>query len=150
MTNSSRRNAQTWPYKRHKIFDDQLRKSNTHWFADRGLVVNPRKSYLLADWEDWPKIIILPEVAKYIDAEQKRRIEQDRGFPLHKYIHHGLSSQAMIFNLIGPLIIQNDLTSLQKAFQSANIPWPKGQICLLYTSDAADEEDSVDLGGRRI
>src|SRR5665648_1123832 len=25
-----------------------------------------------------------------------------------------------------------------------------GDICLLYTSDAADEEDSVDLGGRRI
>src|SRR5665648_1204101 len=24
------------------------------------------------------------------------------------------------------------------------------QDCLLYTSDAADEEDSVDLGGRRI
>ena len=23
-------------------------------------------------------------------------------------------------------------------------------ICLLYTSDAADEEDSVDLGGRRV
>eukprot|EP00828_Plagiopyla_frontata_P007318 TRINITY_DN1341_c0_g1_i9.p2 TRINITY_DN1341_c0_g1~~TRINITY_DN1341_c0_g1_i9.p2 ORF type:complete len:128 (-),score=13.38 TRINITY_DN1341_c0_g1_i9:11-394(-) len=26
----------------------------------------------------------------------------------------------------------------------------KDSICLLYTSDAADEEDSVDLGGRRI
>eukprot|EP00658_Telonema_sp_P-2_P031470 TRINITY_DN23535_c0_g1_i2.p1 TRINITY_DN23535_c0_g1~~TRINITY_DN23535_c0_g1_i2.p1 ORF type:complete len:130 (+),score=50.26 TRINITY_DN23535_c0_g1_i2:56-445(+) len=25
-----------------------------------------------------------------------------------------------------------------------------GVTCLLYTSDAADEEDSVDLGGRRI
>ena len=25
-----------------------------------------------------------------------------------------------------------------------------GEACLLYTSDAADEEDSVDLGGRRI
>src|SRR5665648_376326 len=24
------------------------------------------------------------------------------------------------------------------------------EACLLYTSDAADEEDSVDLGGRRI
>eukprot|EP00658_Telonema_sp_P-2_P054703 TRINITY_DN43517_c0_g1_i3.p1 TRINITY_DN43517_c0_g1~~TRINITY_DN43517_c0_g1_i3.p1 ORF type:complete len:103 (+),score=17.16 TRINITY_DN43517_c0_g1_i3:170-478(+) len=24
------------------------------------------------------------------------------------------------------------------------------ETCLLYTSDAADEEDSVDLGGRRI
>eukprot|EP00658_Telonema_sp_P-2_P023341 TRINITY_DN19350_c0_g1_i1.p2 TRINITY_DN19350_c0_g1~~TRINITY_DN19350_c0_g1_i1.p2 ORF type:complete len:141 (+),score=46.64 TRINITY_DN19350_c0_g1_i1:280-702(+) len=26
----------------------------------------------------------------------------------------------------------------------------KSNFCLLYTSDAADEEDSVDLGGRRI
>src|SRR5664280_1176338 len=26
--------------------------------------------------------------------------------------------------------------------------WP--EFCLLYTSDAADEEDSVDLGGRRL
>src|SRR5664279_3647674 len=27
---------------------------------------------------------------------------------------------------------------------------PVVDVCLLYTSDAADEEDSVDLGGRRI
>src|SRR5664280_799923 len=27
---------------------------------------------------------------------------------------------------------------------------PPNHTCLLYTSDAADEEDSVDLGGRRI
>ena len=26
----------------------------------------------------------------------------------------------------------------------------KGYVCLLYTSDAADERSSVDLGGRRI
>src|SRR5674536_158259 len=26
----------------------------------------------------------------------------------------------------------------------------RSETCLLYTSDAADEEDSVDLGGRRI
>ena len=26
----------------------------------------------------------------------------------------------------------------------------KSQLCLLYTSDAADERSSVDLGGRRI
>eukprot|EP00658_Telonema_sp_P-2_P059502 TRINITY_DN48478_c0_g1_i1.p1 TRINITY_DN48478_c0_g1~~TRINITY_DN48478_c0_g1_i1.p1 ORF type:complete len:168 (-),score=37.62 TRINITY_DN48478_c0_g1_i1:69-572(-) len=29
-------------------------------------------------------------------------------------------------------------------------PQPCPYACLLYTSDAADEEDSVDLGGRRI
>src|SRR5665648_810055 len=28
--------------------------------------------------------------------------------------------------------------------------WGGVKDCLLYTSDAADEEDSVDLGGRRI
>ena len=27
---------------------------------------------------------------------------------------------------------------------------PRRYICLLYTSDAADERSSVDLGGRRI
>ena len=27
---------------------------------------------------------------------------------------------------------------------------PRHSICLLYTSDAADERSSVDLGGRRI
>ena len=33
----------------------------------------------------------------------------------------------------------------------ANLPAPKGpKGCLLYTSDAADERSSVDLGGRRI
>ena len=29
-------------------------------------------------------------------------------------------------------------------------PWLCGRSCLLYTSDAADERSSVDLGGRRI
>ena len=30
------------------------------------------------------------------------------------------------------------------------LPLNAEKACLLYTSDAADEEDSVDLGGRRI
>ena len=34
---------------------------------------------------------------------------------------------------------------------TGNLNWfVKECHCLLYTSDAADEEDSVDLGGRRI
>ena len=31
-----------------------------------------------------------------------------------------------------------------------NLDFVKGGNCLLYTSDAADERSSVDLGGRRI
>src|SRR5664280_2393126 len=32
---------------------------------------------------------------------------------------------------------------------TADVALPPYEPCLLYTSDAADEEDSVDLGGRR-
>ena len=53
-------------------------------------------------------------------------------------------------------------TALQLAnfFQDVSVDLDKGRIylpaevldnfCLLYTSDAADERSSVDLGGRRI
>eukprot|EP00658_Telonema_sp_P-2_P010032 TRINITY_DN13757_c0_g1_i4.p1 TRINITY_DN13757_c0_g1~~TRINITY_DN13757_c0_g1_i4.p1 ORF type:complete len:102 (+),score=40.44 TRINITY_DN13757_c0_g1_i4:18-323(+) len=34
--------------------------------------------------------------------------------------------------------------------QVVTAPYTHVTFCLLYTSDAADEEDSVDLGGRRI
>ena len=37
-----------------------------------------------------------------------------------------------------------------KALLSSNIFHTNFLICLLYTSDAADEARSVDLGGRRI
>eukprot|EP00656_Telonema_subtile_P017744 TRINITY_DN1955_c0_g1_i1.p2 TRINITY_DN1955_c0_g1~~TRINITY_DN1955_c0_g1_i1.p2 ORF type:complete len:116 (-),score=29.01 TRINITY_DN1955_c0_g1_i1:22-369(-) len=40
-----------------------------------------------------------------------------------------------------------DETQLAKLAKYATV---QAQVCLLYTSDAADEEDSVDLGGRRI
>ena len=32
----------------------------------------------------------------------------------------------------------------------ARLRWSQSCTCLLYTSDAADERSSVDLGGRRI
>eukprot|EP00658_Telonema_sp_P-2_P078758 TRINITY_DN7456_c0_g1_i5.p1 TRINITY_DN7456_c0_g1~~TRINITY_DN7456_c0_g1_i5.p1 ORF type:complete len:207 (-),score=59.04 TRINITY_DN7456_c0_g1_i5:31-651(-) len=42
-----------------------------------------------------------------------------------------------------------ELASVLKSGGSLS-PKDRGYTCLLYTSDAADEEDSVDLGGRRI
>ena len=41
-----------------------------------------------------------------------------------------------------------------RQMQAYSLLWPRGvdvrERCLLYTSDAADERSSVDLGGRRI
>src|SRR5665648_1285872 len=54
-------------------------------------------------------------------------------------------------------IIDGSATSVSIVIEAAIIPTQDARIvpintltCLLYTSDAADEEDSVDLGGRRI
>jgi len=49
---------------------------------------------------------MLPEVADYIRQQASEAEEESENFPLHKYIHHGLSSQAMIFNLVGPLLLK--------------------------------------------
>src|SRR5664280_3654916 len=48
--------------------------------------------------------------------------------------------------------LRNDapLTEAAVVFQGICNPPDQIKDCLLYTSDAADEEDSVDLGGRRI
>ena len=64
-----------------------------------------------------------------------------------------ISSNKIIFLGIFLVVIQ---TFFGASFDTAtkflgsnnNLLWY--HYCLLYTSDAADEEDSVDLGGRRI
>jgi POLQ-like helicase len=125
---SSRARARAWPYPRHRNFRKELQTAAAEWFADRGLAVSSRYPYILADREEWPQNIILPEVAAYVKKEQARREAQRQGFPLHKYIHHGLSSQAMLFNLVGPLIVRRDLAPLQQAFAQQGIAWPKGGL----------------------
>jgi POLQ-like helicase len=144
MQPSSRRRAQSWPYPRHAEFEKQLRESNSAWFKERGYKILPRMPYLLAKWEDWPKNIIVPEVADAIKAERLDRHENRVGFPLHKYVHHGLSSQAMLFNLIGPLLVNGDLAPLQHAFIQSGIPWPDERVhCQLEFEDRAlFKEDS--------
>lgn len=152
MGNSSRSNALTWLYPRHKAFEALLHQSNADWFAERGYQVNERMPYLLASWEQWPQNIILLEVAKYIQNEQNERVVRREGFPLHKYIHHGLSSQAMLFNLVGPLIVNDDLNPLQKAFEIAGIHWPQGVVSVKFemedrkvSNEDSGQPTSIDL-----
>src|SRR5665648_1256990 len=51
-------------------------------------------------------------------------------------------------NPTGPSLIQSGVTPSDTNVPSSGTD--ATNTCLLYTSDAADEEDSVDLGGRRI
>ena len=126
---SSKALTKTWPYPRQQQYADMPRKAAAQWFADRGLCTHPKYSYCLHDWTQWPQNIILPEVVAHIEQQKAQCLGQDP-FPLHKYLHHGLSSQAMLFNLIGPLLTRSDLASLQAAFAAAGIPWPAGAVQL--------------------
>jgi POLQ-like helicase len=124
LSDSSRRRARSWPYERHEAYERRLRDTAARWFASRGHPVQSKYPYILAEWDRWPENIILPDVADYI-AETRRDCEaRSVPFPLHKYIHHGLSSQAMLFNLVGPMVVRRDLAPLQTAFAAAGIPWP--------------------------
>jgi hypothetical protein len=119
---SSRRLAQSWPYPRHRRFEEELRAAAAAWFQERGYKTHPKYPYCLADLEaDWRKNLILPEVADFIVAERTRAQEAGSPFPLHKYAHHGLSSQAMAFNLVGPLIARGDLTPLRALLESRGL-----------------------------
>lgn len=121
---NSRRLAHTWPYPRHNQFVTHLRQAAKDWFAELKYAVHPKYAYCLAEWADWHKNIIVPEVATYIENIRNERASIRQGFPLHDYIHHGLSSQALLFNLIGSLIVRNDLESLREAVRSSNLVWP--------------------------
>lgn len=93
----------------------------------------------------WGQNIICTDVAEYIRQEHERNLGKD-SFPLNKYLHHGLSSQAMLFNLVGPLVVKKDLEPLCAIFEEAGIPWPTGEITAEFEyDDRAVFNTSIDL-----
>lgn len=144
MTKSSRALARTWGYPRHRRFVAKVRKAATEWFEARQYPVNSRYPYILSDWEDWHRNMIVAEVAEYIHSAADTQRDQGLNFPLHKYIHHGLSSQAMLFNLIGPLLVHGNLQPLQDVLVSKNIDWPgEGSTAMFeYEDRSIFNEDS--------
>ncbi len=124
MSQSSRSLARSWPYPRHRKFVKEVRSSAAGWFESKGYEVSSRYSYILSDWNDWPKNIILPEVSTYIQETAESQRQDGLNFPLHKYIHHGLSSQAMLFNLVGPMLVRDDLLPLKQVLERKGVAWP--------------------------
>jgi len=115
----SRVSKDNWPHKRYKDYQKELRDAASAWFESKGRPVTS-SSYILA--EGWKDNMILDEVHRYVVDNDVR--------PLHQWLHHGLSSQAMLFNLVVPLITRKDTSPLEAAFTDAGIPWPQGGVRL--------------------
>lgn len=131
---SSRKKARTWPYKRYTAYQRELRDAAARWFSKKGFATDARMSYCLKSLDDWPQNIICEDVAEYIQQENERSVGK-KFFPLHKYLHHGLSSQAMVFNLVGPLIVRNDFEPLRNALERVGLVWPTGDISAEFEYD---------------
>lgn len=119
---------QTDGFSRHRDYKTSVAAAAAGWFKSRGMSVSSKYPYCLESRERWTNNIILPEVVNYVEQTRKVRADRRQTFALHKYVHHGLSSQAMLFNLVGPLIVRNDLEPLRMAFTAVGAPWPVGNI----------------------
>jgi hypothetical protein len=141
---NSRKLAQTWPFPRRSHIVEQMKQTSETWFVSNNCKLHSKYNYCLANWNDWPRNIILPEVTKYIEHIRQEREEAGNGFALHEYIHHGLSSQALLFNLIGPLITRKDLEALRKTLSSQGLIWPavNAEAELEYEDRKIFNEDS--------
>lgn len=115
-----------------------MQQGASDYFAQRERMVHAKRPYLLKHRDQWPENIILAEVSEYIASVQTERGAAGQGFPLHKYIHHGLSSQAMLFNLLGPLIVKNDLALLAPLLPESDL----AQAALEYEDRTVFNEDS--------
>ena len=117
---------QPWPYSRKREFERNLRSVASEWFAAHNFPVSSKMSYCLNNHEDWPNNIILPEVVQLVKDDIAKNRDAQAPFPLHRYVHHGLSSQAMLFNLLGPLVVRDDFTPLKNALKESGVDWPTG------------------------
>jgi POLQ-like helicase len=115
------------PYSSHAAFVQAVRRSTAAHFAARGLAVREDKDHVLSRSSAWRENLLLPEVCTYIDAEvEAGRAGRRSRFTLNGQKHYGTSSQALLFNLVGPLIVRRDLEPLRVACAGAGIPWPDG------------------------
>ena len=89
---SSRRLAQSWPFPRYYAYQRKMRETAKRWFDGKNLARDPKYAFILDRWENWPSNLILPEVADYIRRQKMMCEGEGKPFPLHKHLHHGLSS----------------------------------------------------------
>ena len=119
------------PYPNQSQYVATVRSAGSQWFARHGFRTSAKHSHVLCEHSQWPQNIVLPAVAATLQSMQaaKKGVEW---FPLHKDLHNGSSSQAMLFNLVGPLLVRNDYAPLHAAFAAGGAPWPGGSVHLRF------------------
>jgi hypothetical protein len=104
-----------------KYFRREQNQIATEWFRKNNLQVTSEYSFILSNHNDWAKNILLPEVVIEILRLKNEYEAKHEPFPLHQYFHHGLSSQAMLFNLFGDPFIKKDHNLFSEIFNYVGV-----------------------------
>jgi len=111
-----------WLFPHGKEWEEDLRSKLAKYFKKKGYqVFSPTKGYILRNRNDWGKNIISDKVSNYIQEQKDEHHKKNKPFPLHKWIHHGLSSQALLFNLLGPLVVDKQWHIFNEILHQAGI-----------------------------
>jgi POLQ-like helicase len=92
-----------WPYDRRSAWIDTQRRTVAAYFKKRNIRVN-REGYILEDRKAWEGNLVDASLKEWLLGLQAERQAAGGAFPIHKWIHHGLRSQALLINLLGPLL----------------------------------------------
>lgn len=115
-----------WPYPLYREYQKGLRAAAGAWFKENSVPVRSDCNYRLKK-ENWTQNLIPENEVDILNYLKEREVR-----PIHTWIQHGLSSQAMLFNLVGPLLCREDLDPLKRALLRKRIPWPskpsKGEL----------------------
>lgn len=110
-----------WNFPLYKDFRREQNEIAREGFKGKGYAVQDNYPFILRSRDDWRKNIILGRVADYIEKTKNDCGQNSKSFPIHKYFHHGLSSQAMLFNLLGDVVINNDLKLVSGIFNYPSV-----------------------------
>lgn len=138
-------------FPQHTHFRKKKETAAAAWFAAQDDTrVSPKTRYVLARRADYDKNFLAATRSEILTqtcgAEPEHRVE-----PLHKWIHHGLSSQALLFNLVAPLMARDDVGALAPAFESVGVSVPNPPTARLEYDDRAvfrekqSQPTSIDL-----
>lgn len=152
---------------RHRTFRRPLEHAASRFFRDRGvptirsrpyIPLQPSRRAAAAAAEDpipsasWHVNMLDAEVISAIEGWRCATEELQGNVALHGFLHHGLSSQAMAFNLVGHLLARDDVDALEGAFAAVGVPWPgPGATATLEYEDRAvfhekqNQPTSIDL-----
>ncbi|MBI2836106.1 MAG: hypothetical protein HYX85_00230 [Chloroflexi bacterium] len=113
-----------WPFPHGTKWEKDLQRKLAKYFEEKDYPsLSPSRRYVLRDHADWRKNILLSAVLNYVEEEIRSR-SQKNPFPLHKWIHHGLSSQVLLFNLLGPLVVGKQWNISDEILREAGIGFP--------------------------